>query len=108
MTYAQKLRDPRWQRKRLEIFERDSWKCCLCHRADTNLQVHHLVYSRRDPWDYPNHVYQTLCEGCHEQRQELTDKVVDAVRLSLKDIPTDMLEKVGQRLFADAMEGIEI
>ena len=25
MSYSDKLKDPRWQRKRLEIFERDNW-----------------------------------------------------------------------------------
>jgi len=24
--YSEKLKDPRWQRKRLAIFERDEWK----------------------------------------------------------------------------------
>lgn len=104
MTYAQKLRDPRWQRKRLEILERDGWKCCCCHRADQTLQVHHLIYARRDPWDYPNEVYQTLCEDCHEIRGELTNKIVDAIRLSLKDVPTKRITLVAQRLFAEAME----
>lgn len=31
MTYSQKLRDPRWQKKRLEILERDSFTCQHCH-----------------------------------------------------------------------------
>lgn len=102
MTYRDKLRDPRWQRKRLQIFERDGWACCICHRKDQNLQVHHLVYSKRDPWDYPSHVYQTLCDHCHDERQEITDKIVDAVRLSLKNIPTERLLSVAQDLFSFA------
>lgn len=28
--YAKKLMDPRWQKKRLEIFKRDGWKCQNC------------------------------------------------------------------------------
>ena len=107
MTYAERLKDPRWQRKRLEILQRDNWRCCCCNRADLTLQVHHLIYAKRDPWDYPNHVYQTLCEPCHEARQELTDKIVDGIRLALRDIPTDLLEKVGQRIFNSAMESME-
>lgn len=103
MTYAEKLRDGRWQKKRLEILERDGWKCSCCP-ATNNLQVHHLVYARRDPWDYPNDVYQTLCGDCHALRQELTDKIVDSFRLSLRNIPTMRLETVAQRLFKEAME----
>jgi len=106
MTYAQKLRDPRWQKKRLRIFERDGWACCCCHSKNKNLQVHHLVYRKLDPWDYDDAVLQTLCDECHEIRQELTDKVVDALRLALKDIPTTRLERVAKRLCAEAMEGL--
>ena len=105
MTYAEKLRDGRWQQKRLEIFQRDNFKCCCCGSTN-DLQVHHLIYSKRDPWDYPNDVYQTLCGDCHEIRQELTDKIVDSIRLSLKNVPTSRLETVAQRLFKEAMEEI--
>lgn len=107
MTYAEKLRDPRWQKKRLEIMQRDGWKCCCCGSADKNLQVHHLVYRKIDPWAYADVLYQTLCEECHELRQELTDKAVDAFRISLKDVPTVRLTVVAQRLADAAMEEME-
>ena len=107
MTYKEKLRDPRWQKKRLEIFSRDDWACCYCHRKDSTLQVHHLIYAKRDPWDYPNHIYQTLCESCHSERQELTDKIVDAIRLALKNVPTERLSDAAKRLFADALGEME-
>lgn len=29
-SYAEKFKDPRWQKKRLKIMERDNWKCCEC------------------------------------------------------------------------------
>lgn len=104
MTYSQKLRDPRWQKKRLQILERDNWKCCACGNGAQSLQVHHLVYRKLDPWDYPDDCYQTLCEDCHPIRQELTDKIVDALRLSLKAVPTQRLEKVASRFMAEALE----
>lgn len=28
--YKEKLKDPRWQKKRLQIFERDDWCCQKC------------------------------------------------------------------------------
>jgi 5-methylcytosine-specific restriction endonuclease McrA len=104
MTYTEKLRSPQWQKKRLQILERDNWQCCSCGDSQSNLQVHHLLYARRDPWDYPDDVYQTLCENCHKERQELTDKIIDAIRLSLKNVPTLRLEIVANRLFSEAME----
>lgn len=65
-TYSDKLRDPRWQKKRLLIFQRDDWACLDCGSKTRNLQIHHLRYfSNTEPWDYPNELLQTLCEVCH-------------------------------------------
>ena len=30
MGYSEKLKDPRWQKKRLEILERDNFRCQYC------------------------------------------------------------------------------
>lgn len=95
MTYSQKLRDPRWQKKRLLILERDGWKCQCCGATDKNLQVHHVYYAKRDPWDYPDNAYQTLCEDCHFERQNVIDSLIDKIRLSLKDVPTSQLSNFG-------------
>lgn len=108
MTYSAKLRDPRWQRKRLEIFQRDNWTCLCCQRKDIELNVHHVVYRKIEPWDYPDYLYQTLCADCHAARQELTDKSVDALRITLKDIPTERLELVAQRMCSGALEVMEV
>ena len=108
MTYSEKLRSPRWQKKRLEILSRDNWKCQECGNEETNLQVHHVVYRRVDPWAYPDHLYQTLCDQCHKHRQELTDKVVDAVRIAIKNVPTQRLVAVSSRICAEAMLEISV
>jgi len=107
-SYSQKLRDPRWQRKRLEILSRDNWQCLFCGNDKKNLQVHHCVYRRVDPWDYPDYLYQTLCEDCHEERQELTDKIVDALRISIMRLPTERLVPVSKQLCGAAMLEIEV
>ena len=106
ISYSQKLRDPRWQRKRLEILQRDGWRCLSCQSETKTLQVHHVVYQRREPWDYPDHCYQTFCEDCHKERQELIDKAVDALRLALRDISTARVAMISQRLCGQAMEVI--
>ena len=55
--YSDKMKDPRWQKKRLEIFERDGWSCCRCGDTESTLNVHHLRYvPGHDPWDYPNYL----------------------------------------------------
>lgn len=68
ISYAEKLRDPRWQKKRLEIMQRDRFRCRDCSRSDRNLQVHHCAYSG-NPWEAPNDLLLTLCDECHEKRQ---------------------------------------
>ena len=65
MTYAEKLLDPRWRTKRLEILERDNWECKRCG-DDRRLQVHHLRYLPfSDPWSYQDEDLITICDSCH-------------------------------------------
>lgn len=64
MTYSDKLKDPRWQRKRLEILNRDDFKCFWCGDKDNTLHVHHEYYEG-DPWDVDNDGLTTLCSECH-------------------------------------------
>jgi hypothetical protein len=69
-TYYEKLRDPRWQRKRLEIMERDEFACCHCGDFESTLNVHHAYYAAKtDPWDYEEGSLVTLCEDCHKRAE---------------------------------------
>lgn len=63
-NYSDKLLDPKWQRKRLEILQRDNFTCDKCGDTETTLHVHHLKYTK-EPWDAPNKDLQTLCNDCH-------------------------------------------
>lgn len=66
MSYSDLLRDPRWQRKRLEIMQRDDFTCLECGDRTTTLNVHHTYYAKgRKPWEYENESLRTLCETCH-------------------------------------------
>lgn len=65
--YAEKLRDPRWQKKRLEVMERDHFSCIGCGNDKETLNVHHKYYVRgKEPWEYELSAFMTLCETCHE------------------------------------------
>ena len=64
-SYEEKLKDPRWQRKRLEIFQRDGWKCWNCGDEKATLHVHHLKYGEGEPWEIDNDLLRTVCENCH-------------------------------------------
>lgn len=69
-SYSEKLRDPRWQKRRLEIFERDNFSCTACGSSDKTLHVHHLYYCKgREPWEYPNFCLNTRCEDCHKSAE---------------------------------------
>lgn len=66
MSYLEKLRDPRWQRVRLEIMSRDNFSCRSCAADNRTLNVHHRWYETgKDPWEYPPEALVTLCEDCH-------------------------------------------
>lgn len=68
MTYAEKLKDPRWQKKRLEIMERDEWTCQICGSKEKTMHTHHLIYIKgKEPWDYKDIALQCLCEECNEK-----------------------------------------
>jgi hypothetical protein len=67
MTYPEVLKNPKWQKRRLEILTLDAWRCRHCESEDKTLHVHHLYYIKHaHPWDYPNDALITLCETCHE------------------------------------------
>lgn len=81
-SYAQKLRDPRWQRRRLEIMGRDKFACRMCGDSKSTLNVHHIFYTRgADPWDYPDTALVTTCEACHEELHaaDFGSRIVEAL-----------------------------
>lgn len=67
MTYSEQLKDPRWQRKRLEILGCANFTCVCCGNNKETLHVHHRYYvAHRYPWEYPLFCFQVLCIKCHE------------------------------------------
>lgn len=65
VTYSEKLKDPRWQKKRLEVLQRDNFTCMWCGDTKTTLHVHHNDY-KGEPWDVPDYFLSTLCADCHK------------------------------------------
>lgn len=70
-AYAEKLKDPRWQKKRLAILQRDDWRCQVCGTREVTLHVHHAWYSNGEPWDATDNSLYTCCADCHEPEHEL-------------------------------------
>jgi hypothetical protein len=73
-TYSEKLVDPRWQKRRLEIFQRDSFTCQNCKDETATLNVHHRYYvGGRSVWNYPDVALVTLCNKCHEHERNISE-----------------------------------
>jgi hypothetical protein len=73
-AWAAQYKDSRWQKKRLEVMERDKWKCRSCGASGdgVTLNVHHAYYDHgRAPWEYQNRILVTWCEDCHKARHAM-------------------------------------
>jgi len=97
MTYYEKLQDPRWQKKRLEIMKRAGFSCEKCGSSSETLHVHHGYYAKSiDPWEYPNDTLWCLCGECHIEIEEIRDDIYSVIARihpeKLFDIFMDLLE----------------
>lgn len=80
--YSERLQDPRWQRRRLEIFQRDDFTCQVCGCKDKQLEVHHLWYDpeANEIWNYRDSALITLCHSCHQREHECEANVEMSLR----------------------------
>ncbi len=82
MEYSEKLKDPRWQKKRLEVFQRDNFTCRCCGSTTKTLHCHHLNYVYgREPWEYEISELTTLCCDCHEEEYLRGDHEKDLITI---------------------------
>jgi len=67
-SYSEKLRDPRWQKKRLEALNANDFTCELCGDNTSPLHVHHKEYLSKkvEPWQYDVRQLAVLCDACHD------------------------------------------
>lgn len=108
MKYSDKLKDPRWQKKRLQILERDKWTCRACCSKENTLHVHHLFYiPKLEPWEIPDGLLVTLCCDCHNpgpcENMSSCDKCPDYGNgeydcWGYEDPPKEMITLIGQLL----------
>lgn len=74
--YSQQLKDPRWQRRRLEVLNRSDFKCEWCDASDKTLHVHHTIYHKgMKPWEYKDCELLALCEDCHAEWHHMKDGI---------------------------------
>lgn len=76
MNYAQQIKDPRWQRKRLEVLELHNFQCQKCRSKDEELHVHHPFYKRWAMiWEYDKKELECLCHKCHKDGHEIDEQI---------------------------------
>lgn len=78
--YREYFKDPKWQKKRLEVLSRDEFSCQACGSVEDTLHVHHRYYeSGKKPWEYSDEALVTLCERCHEFETENINHACDTI-----------------------------
>ena len=89
--FQEQIKSPKWQKRRLEIMQRDDFTCQICGDKETTLHVHHLHYvPNRDYWDYEDWELITLCEDCHKNEHDI-EGILDYVK-SLKQCGITLFE----------------
>ena len=69
--YSLALQHPKWQKKRLKIFERDKWRCKYCGDTETMLHIHHLEYTKKYPWNELDKNLISICSKCHKDAHKI-------------------------------------
>ncbi len=106
--YSAKLKDPRWQRKRLEILNRDAFTCRDCGDKEKTLHVHHCLYHRgTEPWEYRDDELRTLCEGCHEIRSGIEHDVKLEFARLLAALDQEQIASLMPQILDAKADGVE-
>lgn len=96
MTYSEQLRHPKWQKRRLEIMQRDEFTCQLCYDQESPLHVHHKHYSKgKSAWEYDDDALVTVCEACHDVLHEQGERVKQVMAKLRVDGPCCIDEAIG-------------
>lgn len=75
-SYAEQLRHPKWQEKRLRVFQAAGFRCARCESNSRELHAHHKLYLKgHKAWEYEDDLIECLCDRCHDvahaEREEL-------------------------------------
>jgi hypothetical protein len=89
--YSAKLKDPRWQKKRLEVFNAHDFTCQMCGAKDETLHVHHVNYRKgAKPWEYELHELRCFCERCHKE----VEGNIESARVTCANINHNHLNEI--------------
>lgn len=93
-AYSEKLRSPKWQKRRLEILSRDNFTCKLCGDEETELHIHHEKYVG-EPWEAPVEFLKTACKDCHSISHILSKEGITIVKcIKVKSASEDIMNLI--------------
>lgn len=83
--YSEQIKSPKWQKRRLDILNRDNFTCQICGCTEKTLHVHHTIYiPEKQIWEYEDNQLITLCEDCHSKEHDESLHLVDDLIFDLK------------------------
>lgn len=92
MNFNDQYKDPRWEKKRIEIYRRDYWHCRKCGNTNIKLEAHHLYYQRDLMlWEYDNDSLVTLCTKCHNDIHDNLKKLSGIIAFKILTGELDVL-----------------
>lgn len=87
------LHRARWQAVRLEVLDRDGWRCRTCGKAG-RLEVDHVIpleeHPGQDPYDPAG--LQTLCRRCHADKSAAERGPPDPAREAWREFLASRLD----------------
>lgn len=93
MNYSEQLKNPLWQKKRLEIMQNDNFTCQICGDKESTLNVHHLHYEKgKLIHEYDDKCLITLCEQCHKNEHEWQNETLKTFLSCLMERNITMFE----------------
>lgn len=83
--YSEQIKSPKWQKRRLEILNRDNFTCQMCGCTEKTLHVHHTIYiPGRKIWEYKDNQLISLCEDCHSKEHIEYAEIVNQIITNMK------------------------
>lgn len=106
-TYSDMLSDWRWLGFRDEVLSEHGKRCFICD-SETHLQVHHMGYKRKMPWEYDVSDIRVYCNVCHETVSRCADEVWNECQKLLPHQIESILKQIKHKEFRSLMESEEI
>jgi hypothetical protein len=108
MSYAEDLKHPKWQEKRLRVLDHAGFKCERCGSTERSLHAHHKIYLRgHKPWEYEDYLLECLCEVCHgvahRERDELDLVIAQQATATVPWITNAMTDALASGQFAPSL-----